>query len=71
MTTLSTVALQEFRVTFTLAAGSARRAFVFTIPAVDEKSALAGAYQMALGINDASGHVWKLTDEDAIAEVAS
>jgi hypothetical protein len=67
---LSTVALQEFRVTFTMAAGSARRAFVFTIPATDEEGALTGARLIADAIYDAAGHVWKLTD-DFTVEVAS
>jgi len=60
---LSTVALDEWRVTFVMAAGTSRRAFVMTIPATGEEGALDGAHQIALGINDASGHVWKLTNE--------
>ncbi|BAL87355.1 hypothetical protein AMIS_21350 [Actinoplanes missouriensis 431] len=70
MSTLQTVALAEWRVAFVMAAGQSRRMFLFTIPAVDEESALAGAHLIADGINEASGHVWKLTSEFS-AEVQS
>lgn len=67
---LETAALGEWRVTFTMHAGEARRVFVMSIPAVDEEHALHGAHQIALGINEATGYVWKLTSEFA-AEVAA
>ncbi|GIM88841.1 hypothetical protein [Paractinoplanes toevensis] len=63
--------LHEWRVTFTMGAGSARRAFVVQIPAVDEEHARKGAFGLALAINDAAGHVWKIGDEAVIERVAA
>lgn len=62
MTKLNTVELTEWRITFVMAAGKSRRTFEMTIPATDRDSAVYGAHQIAMGINDATGHVWKLTD---------
>ncbi len=69
--TLETVALTEWRITFVMVAGKTRRAFVMTIPAVNERSALNGVYLIADGINEASGHVWKLTDDFTAEQVTS
>lgn len=60
---LQTIALDEWRITFVMTAGQTRRAFTMTIPATDEKGALLGAHQIASGINESSGHVWKAGDE--------
>lgn len=65
----SIAGLEDWKVTFVMAAGQWRRTFEMTIPAADEESALAGAHQIAIGINDSSGHVWKMTKEFT-AEVA-
>lgn len=63
--------LQEWRVTFTMAAGSARRTFVFTLPAASENHAKDGAYGLAYAVNDASRHVWKTTSEITVEKVTS
>ena len=70
MTTLETVALSEWRVTFTMTAGKARRVFVETIPATSGPMAVRGAEEIALGIWIASGHVWKMTGK-ATAELVT
>lgn len=70
MAGLSTVALDEYRVTFTMAAGQARRTFIMTIPAASEEHALHGALGLAYAINVASGRIWKTAGE-VTAEVPS
>jgi hypothetical protein len=59
--------LNDYTVTFTMRAGTERRAFTVVIPAVDQVYAIDGAYQIALGINDASGHIWKIPAEFGVA----
>lgn len=51
--------LADYRVTFAMRADDEFREFSLIIPATDEKAAGYGAYQIGLGINEASGHVWK------------
>jgi hypothetical protein len=62
MAAASRIELAEWRVTFTMAAGEWRRTFSFDIPAASEEQALDGARGLAYAINDASAHVWKVTD---------
>jgi hypothetical protein len=40
------------------------RIFTFVIPAVDEESAKRAGIEMAMGINEGSGHQWKLADDE-------
>jgi hypothetical protein len=55
--------LADWRVTFVMAARDQRRTFSLVIPAVDQEHALDGAYGLAYAINEASSHIWKITDE--------
>lgn len=70
MAGLSTVALDEYRLTFVMVTGRTRRTFVMTIPAASEEHAKNGALGLAYAINDASAHVWKMTGEVTAEAVA-
>lgn len=63
MTELETIALDEWEVTFVMAAGEQRREWTVQVPASDEKHALDAAYGIAWAINEGAEHVWKITDE--------
>lgn len=65
----TSVALDDYRVSFVMAAGNSRRTFTITIPATSEKAARDGAEQIAWGINEVSGHVWKMTAEVRVEAV--
>jgi hypothetical protein len=71
MAAITTLAdLQDWRVTFTMRAGSARRIFVVTLPAANESDARDGAYGLAYAINEACRHVWKMTDEVTVDQAS-
>lgn len=59
--------MDDYAVTFTMRAGEDRRTFTLVIPALDKVYAIDGAYQIALGINEASGQVWKIPAEFGVA----
>lgn len=62
MTTIAD--LQDWRVTFTMRTmDDQERTFSLVIPATHHQAALDGAHDLAYVINDASGHVWKITEE--------
>lgn len=65
MTTIND--LQDWTVTFPMQAGDAKRSFTVTIPAADSASAEKAAVGIALSINEATGHVWKVPGDWRVA----
>jgi hypothetical protein len=63
--------MEDYAVTFTMHAGYERRTFTLVIPAVDKVYAIDGAHQIAVAINEASGHVWKIPAEFGVGTVAT
>lgn len=56
--------LSEWVISFTMKASDTEpRRFSLTIPAADHADAVHGAHQLAMAVNEGSGHVWKMTDD--------
>lgn len=60
--------LRDWRITVVMAAGSERRSFTVTVPAVGQEAARTAAYGLGWAINEGSGHLWKITDEILVEE---
>lgn len=55
---------RDYEVTFTMRAGEQKREFSLVIPALDRQAAADACYHIQWGVNEASGHLWKIHPDD-------